>query len=126
MTVNESDAAPPEPMASVPVSELRKLAELLAELDIDLADDLVAGLANRVLRNLARRWADTVSVWAVEAELWGGAATEQGRLGQGAGRLDDLSEDQLAELIRLAAKRLASRQQRPPGDVLAELAREGG
>jgi hypothetical protein len=58
-----------EPTAAVPVSELRKLADFLAGLDIDLADDYVAGLANRVLRDLARRWADTVTVWAVEAEL---------------------------------------------------------
>jgi hypothetical protein len=66
------DAA--EPKATVPVSELRKLADFLAGLDIELADDYVAGLANRVLRDLARRWADTVRVWAVEAELWGDAA----------------------------------------------------
>ena len=66
------DAA--EPRAAVPVSELRKLADFLSGLDIELADDYVAGLANRVLRDLARRWADTVRVWAVEAELWGDAA----------------------------------------------------
>jgi hypothetical protein len=59
------------PKAAVPISELRKLADFLAGLDIELADDYVAGLANRVLRDLARRWADTVRVWAVEAELWG-------------------------------------------------------
>jgi hypothetical protein len=63
-----------EPRASIPVSELRNLADFLDGLDIDLADDYVAGLANRVLRDLARRWADTVRVWAVEAELWGDAA----------------------------------------------------
>lgn len=68
------DAA--EPRAAVPVSELRKLAEFLSGLDIELADDYVAGLANRVLRDLARRWADTVRVWAVEAELWGEAGGE--------------------------------------------------
>jgi hypothetical protein len=59
------------PRAAVPVSELRKLADFLAGLDIELADDYVAGLANRVLRDLAHRWADTVRVWAMEAELWG-------------------------------------------------------
>ena len=71
-----SDAPPdtPEPTAAVPVSELRKLADFLAALDLDLADDYVAGLANRVLRDLALRWADTVRVWAVEAELWGDAS----------------------------------------------------
>lgn len=69
------DAA--EPRAAVPVSELRKLADFLAGLEIELADDYVAGLANRVLRDLARRWADTVRVWAVEAELWGGAPGEE-------------------------------------------------
>ena len=71
MTDPASGAA--EPTAAVPVSELRKLADFLAALDIDLADDYVAGLANRVLRDLAGRWADTVRVWAVEAELWGDA-----------------------------------------------------
>ncbi len=63
-----------EPRASVPVSELRNLADFLDGLDIELADDYVAGLANRVLRNLAHRWADTVRVWVVEAELWGDEA----------------------------------------------------
>ncbi len=65
-----------EPRAAVPVSELRKLADFLTGLDIELADDYVAGLANRVMRDLARRWADTVRVWTVEAELWGEAAGE--------------------------------------------------
>jgi hypothetical protein len=65
-----------EPRAAVPVSELRKLADFLTGLDIELADDYIAGLANRVMRDLARRWADTVRVWAVEAELWGEAAGE--------------------------------------------------
>ena len=63
-----------EPRASVPVSELRNLADVLAGLDIELADDYVAGLANRVLRDLAGRWADTVRVWAMEAELRDGPA----------------------------------------------------
>jgi hypothetical protein len=69
--VTEPVADAGEPKAAVPVSELRKLADFLAGLDIELADDYVAGLANRVMRDLARRWADTVRVWAVEAELWG-------------------------------------------------------
>jgi hypothetical protein len=68
-----------EPRAAVPVGELRKLADFLAGLDIELADDYVAGLANRVMRDLARRWADTVRVWAVEAELWGQAAEDEGQ-----------------------------------------------
>ena len=68
-----------EPRAAVPVSELRKLADFLAGLDIELADDYVAGLANRVMRDLARRWADTVRVWAVDAELWGEAAGDDDR-----------------------------------------------
>lgn len=63
--------------AAVPVSELRKLADFLGGLDIDLADDYVAGLANRVLRDLAQRWADTVQVWVLEAELRGGAPDGQ-------------------------------------------------
>jgi hypothetical protein len=74
--VSEPGPNAAEPTAAVPVSELRKLADFLTGLDIDLADDYVAGLANRVLRDLARRWADTVRVWAVEAELWGGPGGE--------------------------------------------------
>ena len=74
MTEPATDAD--EPRASVPVSELRKLADFLAGLDLDLADDYVAGLANRVLRDLAGRWADTVRVWVMEAELWGRPAGE--------------------------------------------------
>ena len=65
-----------EPRVSIPVSELRNLADFLAGLDLELADDYVAGLANRVLRDLAGRWADTVRVWAMEAELWDRPADE--------------------------------------------------
>ncbi len=68
-----------EPRASVPVSELRRLADFLDGLDLELADDYVAGLANRVLRDLAGRWADTVRVWAMEAELWGRPTGEAGQ-----------------------------------------------
>lgn len=111
------DAA--ERMAVVPADELRKLADLLASLEVDLADDYVAGIANRVLRDLARRWADTVSVWAVEAELW-----EPGR--QSAPplpSLQDLSAGQLAEVVRQAAVRLAALEGRSPAEVAADIAR---
>lgn len=112
--MTDSGAVPSEPMAAVPASELRKLADLLGRLDIDLADDLVAGLANRVLRDLARRWGDTVSVWALEAELWGAA-----------GSLGRLSDAELSELIRAAVSRLAERQGRSPAEVWREIAGEG-
>lgn len=113
--MTEHGAAPPEPLAAVPASELRKLADLLVQLDIDLADDLVAGLANRVLRDLTRRWADTVSVWVVEAELWGAAAS-----------VEHLSDTELSDLIRTAVGRLAGRQARPPADVWRDIIGEGG
>ena len=114
--VNPDDpgAAPAELLAAVPVGELRRLADLLAHLEIELADDLLAGLANQALKDLARRWADTVSVWVLEAELW-----DQERSGGG---LAALSEVELAELVVVAADRLAASQGRARAEVLAELA----
>ena len=110
-------------MAVVPVGELRRLADLLNQLDIELADDLVAGLANRLLRDLARRWADTVAIWAVEAELWGRAAPGSPLSSESSGGLALLTDAELAELVRLSAARLGERQGRPAGEVLADLAR---
>jgi hypothetical protein len=107
----------PEPMAVVPVAELRKLAELLRQMEVDLADDYVAGLASRMLRDLSRRWADTVSVWAVEAHLWEG---EQ-RPARVPLALGELSPAELREVVREAAARLATLQGRPPAAVLAEI-----
>ena len=124
VAVSDTGAAPPEAMAVVPVSELRKLAELLGQLDIDLADDLIAGLANRMLRSLARRWADTVSLWAVEAELWGetrAGGVAPGDAGSGPG-VAGLSEAELRTLIRAAVAQLAARQGRSPGAVLSDFA----
>lgn len=103
-------AEPTEPLAAVPVGELRKLAEVLSGLDIELADDYVAGLANRVLRDLARRWSDTVRVWAVEAELWGTGAPP----GTPPGDVD--------LFLREAVIRAAEATGRTPAQVVAELA----
>ena len=94
-----------EPLAAVPVSELRNLADVLSGMDIDLADDYVAGLANRLLRDLARRWADTVRVWAVEAELWGEGPDEY---------------------LRQAVIRVASGTGRSPNEIVAGLAAHFG
>jgi hypothetical protein len=111
---DEPDAIRDDLLAAIPVGELRRLADLLAHLEIELADDLLAGLANQALRNLARRWADTVSVWVLEAELW-----DRERTGAG---LAALTEVELTELAVLAAERLAACQGRPRAEVLAELA----
>lgn len=94
-----------EPLAAVPVSELRNLADVLSGMDIDLADDYVAGLANRLLRDLARRWADTVRVWAVEAELWGEGPEE---------------------FLRQAVTRVASTTGRSANEIVAGLAAHFG
>ena len=119
MTDRSQDAT--EPLAAVPVSELRKLAEVLSGMDIELADDYVAGLANRLLRDLARRWADTVRVWAVEAELWGHDQDRPGPAGAG-GSSSALPPDELALFLRDAVTRVASATGRSPTDVVAELA----
>ncbi len=119
MTDRSQDAT--EPLAAVPVSELRKLAEVLSGMDIELADDYVAGLANRLLRDLARRWADTVRVWAVEAELWGGDRDPPEPAGVG-GAAGALPPDELALFLREAVSRAASATGRSPLDVVAELA----
>jgi hypothetical protein len=109
-----------EPLAAVPVSELRNLADVLSGMDVELADDYVAGLANRLLRDLARRWADTVRIWAVEAELWGAEPQRPGPAGVGrpAGGLPP----DLALFLREAVTRVASATGRSPVEVVAELA----
>jgi hypothetical protein len=119
MTDRSQDAT--EPLAAVPVSELRKLAEVLSGMDIELADDYVAGLANRLLRDLARRWADTVRVWAVEAELWGAEPDRPRSPGVG-GAAGALPPDELALFLREAVSRVASATGRSPLDVVGELA----
>ena len=100
-----------EPRAAVPISELRKLADVLAGLDVELADDYIAGLANRVLRDLARRWADTVHVWVLEAELWGEPSGAPPR-----------ASDDLTRLLQEAVLRVASLTGRRPADLVCDLA----
>jgi hypothetical protein len=119
MTDRSQDAT--EPLAAVPVSELRKLADVLSGMDIELADDYVAGLANRLLRDLARRWADTVRVWAVEAELWGAQPDRSGPAGV-SGSAGALRPDELALFLRHAVTQVASATGRSPVELVAELA----
>ena len=112
---------PAEPLAAVPVSELRKLADVLSGMDVELADDYVAGLANRLLRDLARRWADTVLVWAVEAELWGADRDRPGPA-RASGSAGVLTPHELALFLRHTVTRTASATGQSPLDVVADLA----
>jgi hypothetical protein len=114
------DVAPRrEPVALVPAGELRKLADLLRGMEPDLADDLLAGLATRMLRDLSRRWADTVTTWALEAELWGASPSPSGDVEEW---LDRRSDAELVQLVRLAVLRLGSRQGRTPREILTAIA----
>ena len=113
--MSESSQDAVEPRAAVPVSELRKLADVLAGLDIDLADDYVAGLANRVLRDLVRRWADTVRLWVVEAEL---------RREPPAPPVS--ASDDRTRLLQEAVLRVASLTGRPAAHLVADLAAHFG